>query len=73
MLFHIHFTSLKIEINKSSLMIPKSTIYSLEHGIFLKLLLEKNRGLLELQCFYEMVDEITKIKINAEKKHKVFV
>ena len=57
MLFHIHFTSLKIEINKSSLMIPKSTIYSL----------------LKLQCFYEMVDEITKIKINAEKKHKVFV
>ena len=40
MLFHIHFTSLKI---------------------------------LKLQCFYEMVYEITKIKINAEKKHKVFV
>ena len=36
MVFHINFTPLKItsKINKSSLMIPKSTFYPLQDGIF---------------------------------------
>ena len=36
MVFHINFTPLKIKINKSSFMIPKSTFYPLQDGIFFK-------------------------------------
>ena len=61
MVFHINFTPLKIEINKSSLMIPKSTFYPLQDGIFFsKHLLEKSRGHLKLQSFNEMIEKIYK-------------
>ena len=52
MVFHINFTPLKIKINKSSLMIPKSTFYPLQDGIFFsKHLLEKKSRSFEVTKF----------------------
>ena len=61
MVFHINLTPLKIKINKSSLVIPKSTFYPLQDGMFFKTFArKKNRGHLKLQSFNEMIEKIYK-------------
>ena len=51
MVFHINFTLLKIKINKSSLMIPKSTFYPLQDGIFFKTFARKKSRSFEVTKF----------------------
>ena len=65
MVFHINFTPLKIKTNKSSLMIPKSTFYPLQDGIFSKHLLEKKSRSFEVTKFQCNDRE------NLQKKHPV--
>ena len=51
MVFHIIFTPLKNKIKKSSLMIPKSTFYPLQDGIFFKTFARKKSRSFEVTKF----------------------